>query len=570
MQLVSFSVTNYRSITAAYKLPVRQSTVLIGPNNEGKSNILRALVTALEALQALGGRRIQAGRLRTFVEIRGIYNWQQDFPVTLQEKKPDGESVFFVEFRLTEEEVQDFHSEVGSNLNGTLPIELTLGQKAPGFRVVKKGPGATALSRKAERIADFVAKRISINYIPAVRTAGAAEEVVSRMVERELAAIESDADYQSALAKVADLQQPLLERLSASICDTLREFLPNVKRVAVEIPREARFRALRRACEIVVDDGTPTSLASKGDGVQSLAALSLLRHRLGTSSQNRDLILAIEEPESHLHPNAIHQLKTVIADIAKTNQVIMTTHCPLFVDRVAIKSNIIVHKNKATPARDIKSIRSILGVRASDNLQHAELMLLVEGEDDRISLKTLLSHHSKALHSAISQGSLGIDSLMGGTNLSYKLGQVRDAICASHAFLDNDKCGVDAYAVAERDGLVTPADVQFAIVVGLRESEIEDLYDVDLYAKMLMNKYGVSVQSPRFSGIAKWSDRVKETFRHQGKIWSGQIEAQLKADVAALVVATPAMALNTHRCSSFEALVTALELKLRVLDENKK
>ena len=41
MRLVSFSVTNYRSITKAYKLPIRQATILIGPNNEGKSNILR-------------------------------------------------------------------------------------------------------------------------------------------------------------------------------------------------------------------------------------------------------------------------------------------------------------------------------------------------------------------------------------------------------------------------------------------------------------------------------------------------------------------------------------------------
>ena len=38
MQLVAFSVTNYRSITRAYKLPLRRSTALIGPNNEGKSN----------------------------------------------------------------------------------------------------------------------------------------------------------------------------------------------------------------------------------------------------------------------------------------------------------------------------------------------------------------------------------------------------------------------------------------------------------------------------------------------------------------------------------------------------
>ena len=80
------------------------------------------------------------------------------------------------------------------------------------------------------------------------------------------------------------------------------------------------------------------------------------------------MILAIEEPESHLHPSAIHQLRAVLADIASKHQVIMTTHCPLFVDRTSIKSNIIVHKNKAVPAKDVKEIRDILGVRASNNL----------------------------------------------------------------------------------------------------------------------------------------------------------------------------------------------------------
>ncbi len=53
MKLVSFSVNNYRSITKAYRLPIRQSTVLLGPNNEGKSNILKALVTGLEVLSDL-------------------------------------------------------------------------------------------------------------------------------------------------------------------------------------------------------------------------------------------------------------------------------------------------------------------------------------------------------------------------------------------------------------------------------------------------------------------------------------------------------------------------------------
>lgn len=571
MQLVSFSVTNYRSITTAYKLPVRQSTVLIGPNNEGKSNVLRALVTALEVLQALSGRRIYAGRLRSYrVDSRETYYWPHDFPISLQGKKPEGESVFELEFRLTSDEIEAFHAEVGSTLNGTLPIELTLGQREPGFRVIKKGPGGQALSRKAEKIANFVARRININYIPAVRTAEAAEEVVSRMVERELAAIEDDPAYQSALAKVEKLQQPLLDRLSDGIRDTLREFLPNVKQVRVEIPKEARYRALRRACEIVVDDGTPTHLARKGDGVQSLAALSLLRQRSGSPSQGRQLILAIEEPESHLHPSAIHQLKAVLGEIARTNQVIMTTHCPLFVDRTAIKSNIIVHRNKATPAKNVVEIRTILGVRASDNLQHAELMLLVEGEEDRAALKALVAHGSKVLEAALAQGSLGIESIQGGSNLSYKLSQVREALCSAHCFLDHDAAGLKASNKAEQDGLLTMADVHFSTCNGLKEAEIEDLYDEGLYSAMLLNKYGVSTQSPKFKGAGKWSDRLREAFKHQGKPWSDQIEARVKADVAELASANASTALNAHRKGCVEALVAALEMKLAAISEGKK
>ena len=142
MQLVSFSVKNYRSITTAYKLPVKQSTILIGPNNEGKSNILRALVTSLEVLGTFGGKRIFGGRLRSYdFEGRESYQWLNDYPISLQERQLNGESVFDLEFRLAPQEIDEFYTEVGSNLNGTLPIQLSLGRKDPGFRVVKKGPG---------------------------------------------------------------------------------------------------------------------------------------------------------------------------------------------------------------------------------------------------------------------------------------------------------------------------------------------------------------------------------------------------------------------------------------------
>src|SRR5439155_12672024 len=171
MDLVSFSVTNYRSITKAYKLPIRRSTVLIGPNNEGKSNILRALVITLEMLSRIGGVKIQRGRLRQSERHTDFYDWQSDFPISLQSKSPPGESVFNLELQLSAEEVTEFETEVQSSLNGTLPIKLTLGEKQPGFKVLKKGPGGPALSKKAEQIAQFISKRVNLSYIPAVRTA---------------------------------------------------------------------------------------------------------------------------------------------------------------------------------------------------------------------------------------------------------------------------------------------------------------------------------------------------------------------------------------------------------------
>ena len=79
---------------------------------------------------------------------------------------------------------------------------------------------------------------------------------------------------------------------------------------------------------------------------------------------------------------------------------------------------------------------------------------------------------------------------------------------------------------------------------------------------MLQNKYGVSTASPKFKGNLKWSDRLRSTFRHQGKVWSDQVEARVKTDVAELVEANPASALNPHKRSSFDALVDALKAKL--------
>lgn len=569
MDLVSFSVSNYRSITTAYRLPIRRPTVLIGPNNEGKSNVLRALVASLQFLAMLGGVRLRQDRITSIVRSRDIFDWQRDFPVSLQTKKPDGETVLNLEFRLTEPEIEEFRKEVKSSLNGTLPIQLRFAVGETRLAVMKQGKGGVALTGKAQLVARFVARHINIAYIPAVRTASAATEIVADLVDQELAIIESQPEYKAALTALAELQRPVLSQIGASIKGTLHEFLPNVKGVSVEISEVARYRALRRSVEIVIDDGTATSLDRKGDGVQSLAALSLMKHASYSGSTTRQLVLAIEEPESHLHPRAIHQLREVLDELSNQHQVILTTHCPLFVDRTNLRSNILVDKRKASPARSISELREALGVRASDNLRNAEIALVVEGEDDRRALSSLLGHTSKKISTALQTGLIAIDTLQGGTNLSYKLGQLRESLCSCHVLLDHDKAGLAAYEKAMAEGLVVPSDVTHVICPNLKESEFEDMLDDGLYEGFIKKRYGASLASAKFRGKSKWSDRLRVTFQHQGKLWSPKIAAQVKAEVAELVVAAPSRALNLHKRGAFDGLVTALEAKLEHLDRGR-
>ena len=559
MRLASFSVTNYRSLTAAHRLPLSDATVLLGKNNEGKSNLLSALAAAMTVVSQLGQLRLIQGRLRAPYGPRDFYSWDRDFPISLQDSQPDGESIFRLEFKLSDDERSLFKKEIKSSLNETLPIEIRLGRRDPGFRVVKKGRGAESLNRKAQKIAAFIGSRVEFTYIPAIRTATAALEVVRDMVERELRNLERDEKYRNLVRQLTEAQKPTLKNISKRIGAALKDFLPQIKSVDVIASEDSRYRALRRAVDIIVDDGTPTSLERKGDGVQSLVAIGLLR---GDTASDRDLILAVEEPESHLHPSAIHRLREVIDELSHKHQVVITTHCPLFVDRSKIGSNIIVSGNQARPAKSTAEVREVLGVRASDNLIHANWVLIVEGDTDARALHAVLSAESPALRSALRNAHLVIDHLRGSGKLSFKLSELRNALCGQHVFLDHDDAGRSAVSRAQAEGLLKPVDFHLATCPSKSNSEWEDLIAVDLYTPWVQTTYGVSLAGPPFHNAKRWSDRMAETFHQAGKLWDERTKVATKSAITQAVESSPGAALNPHLRSCVDNLRTALEQKV--------
>lgn len=560
MQLINFSVTNYRSITAAHKISVSNTTVLIGKNNEGKSNLLRALQVAMELLQSHAAAN-HSGLRRTYRDESYSYRWKRDFPILLQERKAVNQTIFKLEFQLDDDEIGEFKELIGSNLNGSLPIEIRIGKdNEPDIQLKKPGKNTKTLSKKSGKISDFVARRIYFNYIPAVRTDKEAIEIITRMLSQELRVLERDGAYQDALRIIQELQQPILDELSNNLEAPLKEFLPSIKGVQIEIPDSNRRVGIRRDFNVIIDDGTPTSIEYKGDGVKSLVALGLLKNK---RTQPGASIIAIEEPESHLHPGAIHQLNEIIHSLAERNQVLITTHNPLFVDRTDIRSNIIISEGKATPAKNVASIRDLLGIKASDNLTHASYALVVEGAEDVVSLKAILPLLSTKIGKAIRDNIMVIEPIGGAGNLSYKLSLLKTSLCETYTLLDNDDAGRKAYEKAEKDSLVTISDCTMVNCAGMDNSEFEDCIDLEIYKDDVLKMFGVDLSSNTFRNRNKWSDRLKATFKAQGKPWRDRLLSQVKDVVSRAVEKAPEKALNTHKRSSIDALVVALERTIK-------
>lgn len=520
MKLVSFSVTNYRSITTAHKIALGQYTVLLGKNNEGKSNISNALNTAMNILLA----HSKMSR----VHLARTYNWTRDFPMQLQNRKNKLQSIFRLEFILDENELIEFHTIVGSKLNGTVTIEITIGpNNRPEIKVPKRGKNASALTRKSDIVAKFISERISVNYIPAIRTETSALHEIRNAVLERLEVLEQNTEYLKAMDTINELQQGVLDEIASNIKQPLQEFMPKIKEVKLQITDERRKNFFRSGIDIIIDDGNPTNIELKGDGIKSLAAIALLKeHALKSTTP----VIIIEEPEAHLHPEAINQLNSIIEGLSENNQVIVTTHNPLFVVRDNISRNVIIDNGTAKPAKNLKEVREVLEIKVSDNLVNSKYVLVVEGTDDKEALKYILPKMSEKIGKAMKQNLLTIHELGGASSLSYTLSLFKNMLCSYVVLLDDDEEGKKAFDKAERENLIKVKDVTFTTCKGMTEAEFEDCLKPAVYQQKVKDEFGCDLSLiPDFKRNGKWSDRVKTSFKKVGKPWNDTIEKKVKS-----------------------------------------
>ena len=510
MQLTYFTVSNYRSITNAYKLDLQNMTILIGKNNEGKSNLIKALNLAMEIVRF-------SGNFRRRIIPHQLYVWRDDFPVGLQNKSKlkNKSTEFRLDFKLNDEEIATFYEKVGSNINGDLSVYIEIKQDDTfSITVPKRGKNATALSSKIENISQFICDNISLQYIPAIRSESDAYDVISNIIESEFQQTE-DEEYKKAQEYIEKYQKKKLKELSNRIKEPLAVFMPSIKTVSLSLEdRFSRKPFLRnKNFEVSIDDGVLTSLSQKGDGVKSLTTMAILSK---TNAKNR--VIIIDEPEAHLHPEAIHYLKKVLFDLAATNQLIISTHNPIFVNRSSVSSNIIVENHKATPAERIETMRKTLGVKIADNLVYSDYMIVVEGPSDKIVLERFM-REDEQLKGLLIDNTIAVKSIGGVRNLRNELYNLEQFLCNYLVVLDLDDAGKTKAREAQQDLKIPNEKFRYFNLPNYRECELEELYNPDLYKQYLMETWQVDITNGRFRNKSKkWSKRVEELATLSGQI----------------------------------------------------
>jgi predicted ATP-dependent endonuclease of OLD family len=102
-----------------------------------------------------------------------------------------------------------------------------------------------------------------------------------------------------------------------------------------------KLREVFGGAKIYADDGIRTTIETKGHGMQRSMIFTILRayatlanvKKAGEKAEERTTIFAIEEPELYLHPQSQRTLMSVFREIASgRDQVIYSTQSSLFVD----------------------------------------------------------------------------------------------------------------------------------------------------------------------------------------------------------------------------------------------
>lgn len=535
MRLDAVTVQNYRSIVKRTHFNLGNHTTLVGPNNEGKSNLLRALGLGMDVInnwrflgdavgtesivRGLNARSVLGGNFRRNSRMDsdwGGYEWYKDFPILKQSLKSPQKTIIRLDFTLSSDERRQLKRQLQIKNNEHLGVQISIDKDSVSLGIAKPGRSSAIYQLNARSIADFISQRISYVSIPAIRTSRQAQRLISDVTQLQLNTLQSKDEYIQLSNELNQLREKAVKEIESGLSASIKRYFPKIR--AVEIAT-ADIRRGEVAEDLLIDDGVNTSIDDKGDGVKSLVAMALIEEVARLRSADSSIILAVDEPEAHLHSESIHDLKLLLEEFSTDQQVIIATHNAILVNSRNPESNLIVKANGAKPAASIAQIREVMGIRLHENLDSAEVVILVEGESDLSSLRKLLSTADKNVEGLFATNRIVVKAVNGSAKMVGLLKHERSTLTKVICVLDSDEAARLAMSELLKSRQISEQEIYMFEVEGKSDSEFEDLFEPRLYLELFNEAFKTDFSSENFDELStKWSDSVKKLVgTHHGK-----------------------------------------------------
>ena len=331
MRVTAVRIENFRGIKQL-ELELDETTVLIGENNSGKTAVLDALRLCL---RDLGARR------------RTVFD-TLDFHLPDADAEPSSAEPIQIEVLFSEQEMGEWNDQLIGRLNrdGILQVgddernhvllrvtckyDSTSRDFAQDWSFLNlnreplTGVGSQALARIQQEVPYF--------YLTALRDAAHHFDASGPFWRPFLK------DTQLPIEKKTEIEQKLLE-VNDLVVDSHASFgqvrtalrqvqdvvpLASGDVVSIEAVPGRMFDMLAKAqIHLGTMTGAKIPVGRHGEGTQSLAVLMLFSAFLELSP-DRDPIVALEEPEAHLHPSAVRALWHLVHDFS--GQKLISTH----------------------------------------------------------------------------------------------------------------------------------------------------------------------------------------------------------------------------------------------------
>lgn len=379
-------IENFRSIKNL-ELDLGEFNAFIGPNNAGKSNIMRALNLIL-------GEKYPS--THSFDD-RDFFNYEKTNPIKIEVRfDPQLEGFFdnrIYGFRLTFD-----------------------GINCEYFAIGKEGNILTYSSGKEVRVSNEMKDKVALMYLGLERQASqqirptqwALYGKLLRFIEKQIETPKRE-EFRESIKKTYNLniypniqemedilkthikeQTGLDLHLRLSIIDPI-ETIKNLRPYFKETPSSREFDA-----------------EDMGTGTQSALAIAIARAYAEIIRQ--PLIMAIEEPELYLHPHGCRHFYNLLKNFSSQGiQIIYTTHERSFVKMSDFQCIHLIRKKddetrvcsgvgKVISSNSDKEIRLVSKFNEEINeVFFANKAVLVEGPDDKIACQLALENLGKAL-----------------------------------------------------------------------------------------------------------------------------------------------------------------------------